>query len=196
MPRKKSIRAAANRFIRWSEALETYYRDIVGSDLGAQTVTWACESAVVKLHVYFEHLMLDTLVGAINNNTSTLTHSTGINFPRHLTDEVCEYIVTGGRFFDFRGRDGLIKLLKRYVPEKHYVVRVVKKQRYRQTLEHLVALRNLAAHESRVGKRVAKDVVDPSLGSAGVWLRRDNRFLDLTDRLKELARELRRAAPY
>jgi len=196
MPRKKSIRAAANRFIRWSEALETYYRDVVDSDLGAQTVTWACESAVVKLYVYFEHLMLDTLVGAVNNNTATLTQSTGINFPRHLTDEVCEYIVTGGRFFDFRGRDGLIRLLKRYVPEKHYVVRLVKKQRYRQTLERLVALRNLAAHESRVGKRVAKIVVDPSLGSAGVWLRRDDRFLDLTDRLKELARELRRAAPY
>jgi hypothetical protein len=86
--------------------------------------------------------MLDTLVGAINNDTSTLSGSTGIDFPRHLTDEVPEYIVTGGRYFDFRGRDGLIKLLRQYVPENHYVVDIVKRQKHRVTLERLVALRN------------------------------------------------------
>jgi hypothetical protein len=196
MPRKKSIRGAAVRFIHLVDTLETYYEGVLASDLSAKAVTWACEAAVIKLHVYFEHLMLDTLVGAINNDTSTLSESTGIDFPRHLTDEVCEYIVTGGRYFDFRGRDGLIKLLRQYVPEDHYVVDIVKRQKYRVTLERLVALRNLGAHESRVGKKNAKEAVDSSLGSAGVWLKRDNRFIDLTERLKEFAEELRQAAPY
>jgi hypothetical protein len=196
MPRKKSIQGAAVRFVQLVDTLETYYEGVLVSDLSAKAVTWACEAAVIKLHVYFEHLILDTLVGAINNDTSTLSGSTGIDFPRHLTDEVCEYIVTGGRYFDFRGRDGLIKLLRQYVPENHYVVDIVKRQKYRVTLERLVALRNLAAHESSVGKKIAKEAVDPNLGSAGVWLKRDNQFLHLTERLKEFAEELREAAPY
>jgi hypothetical protein len=41
-----------------------------------------------------------------------------------------------------------------------------------------------------------KNAVDPALGSAGVWLKTDDNFLDLTERLRELAAELRKAAPY
>lgn len=196
MPRKKSVRGAADRFKSQVESLERYYGDVLESGIGAQAVTWACEAAVIKLSVYFEHLMLHALVGAINNDTSTLSAQAGIDFPRHLTDEVCEYIVTGGRYFDFRGRDGLIRLLRQYVPQDHYLVDTVGQSKYRVTLERLIALRNLAAHESTVGKRIAKETVALNIAVAGVWLKHDNRFLTLTGRLKELAGELSAAAPY
>jgi hypothetical protein len=196
MPRKKSVKGAADKFVSRAESLERYYRDVLDSELGEQAVTWACEAAVIKLSVYFEHLMLHSLVGAINNDTSTVSERTGIAFPKHLTDEVCEYIVTGGRYFDFRGRDGLIRLLRQYVPEDHYLVETVTQQKYRVTLERLIALRNLAAHESSIGKRIAKEAVAPSIAVAGVWLKRNDRLLALTSRLKELAAELSAAAPY
>jgi len=196
MARKKSIRVGADRFIRWAETLEEYYEEVTDSDLSARAVTWACEAAVVKLYVYFEQLMLHALVAAINNDTTTLATSTGVKFPKHLTDEVCEYIVTSGGYFDFRGRAGLIALLKRFVPSDHFLVETVKLPKYRATLERLVALRNYAAHESTVGKKAMKEAVDVGLGSAGVWLKKDDNFLDLTARLKELAGDLRGAAPY
>ena len=71
--------------------------------------------------------MLDTLVGALNNDTSTLSTRTGFSFPKHLTDEVCRFLVTGRGYFDFKGRDGLIKTLKQYLPDDHYLVEVVSK---------------------------------------------------------------------
>lgn len=196
MPRKKSVQGAASRFAEQVQSLEQYYKDVLASDLGAQAKTWACEAAILKLAVYFEHLMLRALVGAINNDTATLSAKAGIEFPRHLTDEVCEYIVTGGRYFDFRGRDGLIRLLKRFVPKDHYLVTIVSQPRYQVTLDRMIALRNLAAHESTAGRKAARQEVHPKIVVAGVWLKRKNRFLDLTERLLDLADELGIAAPY
>src|SRR6266511_1611586 len=122
MPRKKSVRSAAEKFIERSDALSDYYANAVAAKLSDQEATWAVEAAIIKLSVYFEHLMLEALVGAINNDTTTVSSSVGIPFPKHLTDEICEYLVTGGGYFDFRGRDGLIKLLRRFVPEDHYLL--------------------------------------------------------------------------
>jgi hypothetical protein len=196
MPRKKSVRSAAEKFIERSDALSDYYVNAVAARLSAQEATWAVEAAIIKLSVYFEHLMLEALVGAINNDTTTVSSSVGIPFPKHLTDEICEYLVTGGGYFDFRGRDGLIKLLRRFVPEDHYLLQAVSRQKYRIALERVVALRNLAAHESRKGKAAARLAVNGNVASAGAWLKRAGRFNDINARLKELAEEIRDAAPY
>jgi len=197
MPRKKSVRSAAEKFIERSDALSDYYANAVAAKLSDQEATWAVEAAIIKLSVYFEHLMLEALVGAINNDTTTVSSSVGIPFPKHLTDEICEYLVTGGGYFDFRGRDGLIKLLRRFVPEDHYLLQAVSRQKYRIALERVVALRNLAAHESRKGKAAARIAVNGNVASAGAWLKRAaTRFNDINARLKELAEEIRDAAPY
>jgi hypothetical protein len=196
MPRKKSVRKASERFVDLASRLEEYYVAVSeGTDLLPQEVTWACEAAIIKLSAYFELLMLNALVGAINNDTAMLTESTGVPFPKHLTDEVCEYIVTSGRYFDYRGRDGLIKVLKSFVPRDHYLVRIVSKQKYVAALDKVISLRNFAAHESRQSKQRAAELVG-NLAASGVWLKKGNHFLELSDRLKELATELGQAAPY
>lgn len=194
--KKKSVRKTAEWFIAQADGLENFYKDILGAGLTEQQVTWACDGALVKLNAYFEQLMLFGLIGAINNDTTTLTASTGVAFPKHLTDEVCEYIVTRGGYFDFRGREGLIRVLKKFVPETHYLVDVVKAAKYRQTLDRFFALRNLAAHESRTGKTQAKAALATNVNSAGAWVKRHNRFLDISAKLKELATDIRNAAPY
>ena len=151
----------------------------------------------MKLSVYFEHLMLDALVGAINNDTSTVGSSSGIKFPRHLSDEVCEYLVTGGGYFDFRGRSGLIKVLKGYIPDDHYLLVAVRRKKYKVTLERLLALRNYAAHESPKGKLAVKEALGVKrIAAAGVWLKTGDRFYEINAKARELAEEIRAGAPY
>lgn len=140
--------------------------------------------------------MLEALVGAINNDTTTVSSSSGIRFPKHLTDEVCEYLVTSGGYFDFRGRDGLIKLLKGYVPDDHYLLVAVKRQKYVAALERLVAIRNFAAHESPKGKVAAKKAVGGRIAFAGTWLKSGSHFTDINSRMRQLGEEIREAAPY
>lgn len=107
MSRKKSVRRAARLFQNQVDELNRYCAAVQAASLTKQQVTWAVEAGLIKLSAEFERLILDALVGAINNDTTTLSSGTGIRFPKHLTDEVCEYLVTGTGYFDFKGRDGL-----------------------------------------------------------------------------------------
>ena len=204
MPRKKSVRKAAQDFIDKAEDVLDFCEHAKSWKMSDQEHSWVYEAGLVKLEAAFEHLMLHALVGTINNNTSILSAASGAQFPRHLTDEACEFIVTGGGYFDCRGRDGLIATLKRFLRPKpsnarvptHYLVSVVGDRRYKETLDRLFALRNFAAHESRQSKLAARKAVGVNLGSAGSWLKRQERFNDLTVKLVLMAARIKRAAPY
>src|SRR6266581_6104041 len=131
VPRKKSGKKAAQKFRQALARIEAFTREIDSSNLSDQAVSWAYEAALIKTAVAFEQLMLDCIVAAINNDTATISARTGIGFPKHLTDEVCEYLVTGGGFFDFKGRDGLIKTIKGYVPDNHWLLEAVKQAQHK-----------------------------------------------------------------
>jgi hypothetical protein len=196
MPRKKSVRGAAQAFQARVDALDAYYDAVLCSGMTAQHVTWAVEAALMKLEAQFEHLVLHALVGAINNDTALLTSTTHVMFPKHLTDEVCEYLVVGSGYFDFRGRDGLIKTLKQYLPDSHYLITAVKKPAYKDPLDRLIALRNFAAHESAKSKKTARETVGTNMSAAGAWLKRQNRLKNISALLKRLAAEIEAGAPY
>jgi len=196
MPKKKSIRKSATNFKDRADTI-TAFTGAVAQGRTSQEVSWVHEYGILRLYREFEALMLDALVGAINNDTTTLANRTGITFPKHLTDEVCEFLIIGNGYFDFKGRDGLIKTLKDHVPADHYLVTAVKKEKYRESLEQLSALRNLAAHNSAVSKARARAAVRRTrMPEAGSWLKKQGRLGRIVDRLKELADEIQGAAPY
>ena len=196
MPRKKSVKRAVQLFIAASTETEEYVAAALPHLTDAQ-VSRTYDAAIIALYRDFEGLILEVLVGAVNNDTRTLSATTGIDFPRHLSDGVCRYIITGSGYFDFKGRDGLIKRAKQYVPADHYLVTVVSDQRFRECLDRLCALRNLAAHGSHHAKRAAlKAVGQKRMGSAGSWLKCQDRFSDMVRALRELATELEASAPY
>lgn len=195
MPKKKSIKGSAKEFKEKTDKILAFLT--ASASLGDEHVSWCHDLAIIRLYRALESLMLDTLVGALNNDTSTLSIRTGFSFPKHLTDEVCRFLVTGRGYFDFKGRDGLIKTLKQYLPDNHYLVEVVSKARYRQSLELLSAGRNCAAHESQQSKSAFKKAAGQDrVGAAGSWLKRQNRFQAIADRLKEMADEIHAEARY
>jgi hypothetical protein len=105
--------------------------------------------------------------------------------------------VVGNGYFDFKGRDDLIRILKRYIPDNHYLIAIVKNNVYKDALEKLSALRNFAAHGSEVAKKAAlKAVNQEKVGSSGSWLKRQGRFVQIVDKLKQLADEIEAQAPY
>jgi hypothetical protein len=197
VPRKKSAKHAAKVFIDLTHELEAFCGRMETLASSKLDLSLAYEAALIKLSVGFERLMFHVLVAAVNNDPSALSNRVGVRFPRHMTDEVCEYLITGGRYFDFRGRDGLIKLVKEHVRDSHYLLVVLKKPTYRESIEILIALRNFAAHESTQSKKAAMEALRVNrLASAGSWLKRQGRFNKLADKLRALAAELETAAPY
>jgi hypothetical protein len=200
MARKKSTKTAAKMFATEADAILAFLTRLSPDATDADR-SWMHDYAIIRLYREFESLILDALVGAINNDTTTISGTSGVKFPKHLTDEVCEYLVTGGGYFDFKGRDGLVKTLKRFVPSTHYLVLAVKKDAYKDALEQLCALRNYAAHDSETSKRTARTTTGQErLGSAGSWLKtmgsKTSRMEALVAVLKNLAKEVETAAPY
>jgi len=196
MPKKKSVKKTAKQFAEQADAISSFLEHCKAS-LSEEQQSWVHEYAVIRLYRVFEDLILNALVGAINNDTSTLSQLSGVSFPKHLTDEVCEFLVIGDGYFDFKGRDGLISTLKNFVPQDHYLVQTAKKGKYKEPLQKLCALRNYAAHESSTSKTRAKEATNQhNLGSAGSWLKRQNRFDSLVKDLKSFAEDIEKLAPY
>lgn len=197
MAKKKSIRLAAIRFCDNAGDIVEFGKAAQRENLKDEFISWAYDYAIIKLYREFESLMFDALVGAINNDTKTISASTGYSFPEHLNEEICRFLVTGTAYFDFRGRAGLIKTLKNFVPPEHYLIEVVKARKYKESLEQLVSLRNFAAHSSKQSKNSALEVIGQKrMSSSGAWLKRQSRLEALVDKLKDLAMEVHGHAPY
>ncbi len=196
MPKKKSVRLCAKQF-RDEETKLLAFCESAEEHLSAAHVSLIYDAAVIRLYANFERMILGMLTGAINNDTAHISAKTNVQFPQHLTDEVCEYIITGGSYFDFRGRSGLINKIKEYVPDDHYLVRAIKDQAHRESLDQLYALRNYAAHGSKVSKKAAlKSVGQTKMGTAGSWLKVQGRFDKLASNLSELSARIEADAPY
>ena len=194
--RKKSIKKSASNFSREANELLDFVNNCCKA-LTDKEISWVYEGAIIHLYREFEGLILDALIGAINNNSEHLSTTTGVNFPAHLKREVCEYLIVSSGYFDFKGRDGLIRVLKKFVPDDHYLVVVIKDPAYKDSLEKLSALRNYAAHGSHKSKAVALKAIDQKrMGSAGSWLKRQGRLNAIVGDLKRLACCLEADAPY
>ncbi len=196
MPKKKSVKRCAQEFRKDTNNLLEFCK-AAESALSDAHVSLVYDGAIVHLYAAFERMILEALVGAINNDTSKLSSTTSVQFPKHLTDEVCEYIVIGNGYFNFRGRSDLIREIRKYVPQDHYLVEAVKDEAYTDPLNRIGVLRNWAAHNSKVSKRHALTEIGQKKGtSSGAWLKRQNRFARLVESLGELSKKIEEGAPY
>lgn len=196
--RKKSIRLAAQMFATNVDGVVAFtQRAVAAASITQQDESWSYDLAIIRLYREFEDLMLSCLVALINNDATTFSQQKGRNFPRHMNVEVCEYLICGDGYFDFAGRDGLIKTIKKIVPAAHWLPTAVGHVDYTDTLKKLSALRNFAAHDSAVSKKRALEAIGQErLSSSGAWLKKQNRFVTICNSLTAMAVRIEAAAPY
>jgi hypothetical protein len=191
MPRTTSVHLAANGFLAESRQIKQLVSQsqAIAQQLGVgrSFQTSFYDYGIIRLHAAFEGFILKALVGVINQRPSVLTQKTDVSFPRNMSKSACEFLVTGGRNFDVRGREGLIRVLKHLLPDNFYLVEVVADLRYRQALDRLWALRNFAVHRSAYSKMAALQAVRArNMSSAGAWLSKYARLSDTAAALEEL----------
>ncbi|PWJ13796.1 hypothetical protein SAMN05421539_11327 [Jannaschia seohaensis] len=110
---------------------------------------------------------------------------------------VCEYLICGDGYFDFSGRSGLIRTIKKVVPDGNWFLNIVRDATYTDALDKLSALRNFAAHDSAVSKKRALESIDQErMSSSGAWLKKQNRLDTICASLKTMAQQIEAAAPY
>ena len=195
--RKKSIHLAARTFRTRVDEIIAFTARCTGSTrLTDQDQSWCYDLAIIRLYREFEDLMLSCLVALINNDTTTFSQHKKRKFPKHMNVEVCEYLICGDGYFDFAGRDGLIKIIKKIVPAAHWLPTIVGDAAYSNALKNLSALRNFAAHDSSVSKKRALEAIGQErMSSSGAWLKKQNRFRGICQSLKAMALQIETAAP-
>lgn len=196
--RKKSIKLAAQTFVKNVDKIVTFtQRGGAAPPLTEQDESWCYDLAIIRLYREFEDLMLSCLVALINNDTTTFSQVKQRTFPKHMNVEVCEYLICGDGYFDFAGRDGLLKTIKKIVPNGHWLSAIVGDAAYTNALKKLSALRNFAAHDSSVSKKRALEAIGQArMSSSGAWLKKQNRFAAICNSLKAMAQQIEAAAPH
>lgn len=197
--RKKSIKLAAQTFNANIDEIISFTNRATGAGgpLTDQDQSWCFDLAIIRVYREFEDLILSCLVALINSDATTFSQVKGRNFPAHMNVEVCEYLICGDGYFDFAGRDGLIKTIKKVVPAAHWLPTIVSDAAYTDALKKLSALRNFAAHDSAVSKKRALDAIGgKGMSSSGAWLKRQGRFAALCTSLKAMSARIEAAAPY
>jgi hypothetical protein len=196
--RKMSIKLATRAFTTNVDDIVSFaQRGAAAAPLTEQDESWCYDLAVIRLYREFEDLMLSCLVALINNDTTTFSQLKKRTFPKHMNVEVCEYLICGDGYFDFAGRDGLLRTIKKFVPSGHWLPTIVGDAAYTNALKKLSALRNFAAHDSSVSKKRALEAIGQErMSSSGAWLKKQNRFATICTSLKAMAQQIEAAAPH
>lgn len=192
--RKKSMVTAVDHFDNEVQACLDYSTAIRQSGLSKAHITEAHRAVILRLHIALEKMILRCLTAAINQDTSVLARSLGIPLPKHLTDEVCEYLLAGPSGFNFRDGGDLFGKAKDVIGKSHWLTLTIKSHQKPVTL--LVALRNHAAHESTRSGKAFRALAPGNRASAATWAKESNNLKGLTVDLLTLSNEIRSKAPY
>lgn len=152
MARKKSVKIPCDTFNAELDEIEDFIDSVSFSSSQDLYTSWTYEAAIIRVYRSFELLMLEVLVAAVNRDPSEFSNNVGVDFPGNITDEVSQYLITNGGYFDFKGRSNLIDKFRKYVGVGHVYTTIVSDLQYMDALDKLT-LRNYAAHGSHQSKR-------------------------------------------
>lgn len=111
------------------------------------------------------------MISCLNHDHSCFEEKYGIALGKHINDDVCEFLITKGGYFDFRGYSGLVSTIKNTLGNSNAVIPIIKDS-YQNCIDQLCAIRNYAAHESKQSKAAAKKAFGLSrISSAGSCLK-------------------------
>ena len=168
-------------------------------------LTYSYENAILMVYKAFEVFIERLLVSCLNHDHSYFEEKYGIALGKHINDDVCEFLITKGGFFDFKGYGGLIKILGNTLGSNHNLITVIKEtekekgkeENYQTYIDQLCAIRNYAAHNSKQSKQSAKKAFGVnSISSAGSCLKQQNRFTTIVGKLKTLSNEVQQTDIY
>lgn len=222
--KRKSVSKVVDHFIAEVDSIAGFVdKGRAGLPLASRYNAWFFDYAVIRLYREFELFVLNLLIAAIHQDTTTLQKSAQLALPKTVSLDVCEFLIVGHGFFDLKGRSGAISKLKDFLPDDHYIVKVVSDKKFLESLDLLFSLRNFAAHASKPSKKsVLTALVDRhkrkykwqglpkppagappvprNIGSSGMWLMSkedgDTRLTKIIADMRTLAANIQTQAPF
>lgn len=153
--RKADLR---NNHVAFDEAIARY-RDFMRKIVGAQRVVGTAqekrdiaESVVLRLCAHWESFVDEHLVDCINVDHSQLSEHFGATIPPNPSRALCQALLFGGSYRDFKSFGDLKGFSKKVVPDlsnPFLAITVAQSKR----IDEAYKIRNYLSHYSSVGRR-------------------------------------------
>lgn len=110
------------------------------------------ESVLLRLCAHWERFVDEHLVDCVNVDHSQLNEFLGVTIPRHPSRNVCQAILFGGKYRDFRSFRELKGFTKKVLPNvSNPFLRVTKANS--KKIDEVFMIRNYLAHYSSAARR-------------------------------------------
>ena len=121
------------------------------------------EAFVLRVAAIWEVLVETLLIDCLNRDSTALAKHLGLPLDKHLKRPVCEAIVSGLNYFDFRNSGTLKKEAKKLLVPRHNPFQAIPKDAARKIDEFFV-IRNYLAHYSSMARRSVMRIYRDSYG--------------------------------
>ena len=107
---------------------------------------------VIEVYGEFEEVISSRLSAPVNHDMSSLGRKKNVKLPENLSGFPCEYLVLGEHYFDFNGKDSLIRSI---LNDGTILLNLIQKNMYKDQFTILCNMRNHAAHSSEKSRKAA-----------------------------------------
>ncbi|ODR94536.1 hypothetical protein AUC70_07815 [Methyloceanibacter stevinii] len=163
--RKASIRQNHRDFERNLDVLDQVAAKIVNGQIGANANEWnaLAEGIALTLAGYWEEVVDEDFVDALNRDTSAYAGRVGLQLPKNLSRDICFGLLVGDGYLDFRDTGQIVGQAKRVLvrannPFDHLTKTI------RTSIDQFYAVRNYLAHRSRRAHRSYAEMLESGFG--------------------------------
>lgn len=110
------------------------------------------ESFVLKICATWETFVEDLLALCLSMDTSQYAEYIGTKCPKRPSKELCETLISGYGYFDFKNVDGLKRISKNILVMTYDPFSKIPREESKK-IDRFFLIRNYVAHRSRVAKR-------------------------------------------
>lgn len=117
------------------------------------------ESILLRLTANWERFVDEHLIDCVNVDHSQLNDFLGVTIPRHPSRSVCEAVLFGGRYRDFRSFGDLKGFTKKVLPKRSNPFLAISSG-HALKMDEAFKIRNYLAHYSAASRRALKRLYD------------------------------------
>jgi len=118
----------------------------------AQDKREIAESVLLRLCAYWESFVEKELVDCANIDCAQLAKYTGVQLPKHLSIAMCEAILMGGRYLNWRSVGELKSLARKVLPDHVDPFAKITAATERK-IDEVYVIRNYLSHHSKASRR-------------------------------------------
>lgn len=122
------------------------------------------ESLVIRLCAIWEAFIEGEMIDCLNIDCSKCKEELQLKLPKHLTKDLCEAILVGPGYLNFRNVDDIKKLAKQVLPENVNPFRLIRTNPTAKRINEFYTMRNYLTHYSGKSRRTLQRMYQDSQG--------------------------------